>query len=267
MRQSVLPSARAVIISTALALAVIGTVCLYALWPRQPTYRGRPLGWWLECRQTAHVNAMPLEEEEAKVGIRQIGTNAFPALLAMLRVRDSRFKQIVMAWSAKQSIFKFPFIPADRRRAQAFGGYEALGTAASGQIPALSEILTNDRLPAVRALAAGVLGFIARDDGDRAAPALFRATKDKDETVRNNSFWALTQVHPNPETTIPILIGGLDDSCATARENAAAALGYNYGSQAKAAVPALLRTLTINRAASSALSKIDPEAAAKAGVK
>jgi hypothetical protein len=271
MRQSRVPAAKVMIIIMVLSLAVVGIVSLYALWPHQPTHQGQPLSWWLERRLTAHENRhenrVPLDEERAAEAIRQMGTNSLPTLLRMLRARDSRLKQVAMAWSAKQSVIKFPCTPADRCREQALEGYRALGPVASGQILALSEVLTNDPLPAVRDMAARALEFIARNDGDRAAPALLKAAKDKDKEVRNSSFWALGRVHPSPEATIPVLIGGLDDSYQTARENAASALGFDYGPQAKAAVPALLRTLTTNVAASHALSQIDPEAAAKAGVK
>lgn len=267
MRRSLVLRLRVITLATVLALVGVGIVSLYVLWLSQPTYRGQPLSWWLERRQLARANGIPFEENIASEGIRHIGTNALPVLLGMLRTRDGRLKQVVMGWPAIQPLTKFLFTPADRVRAKAFGGYMALGTTASGQIPALSELLTNDRLPSVRALAAGVFGFIALDDADRAAPALLKATKDKDKDVRNGAFWSLSRIHSRPETTIPILIEGLDDSFDVARENAAAALGYNYGPEAKAAVPALLRTLTINRAASSALLQIDPEAAANAGVK
>jgi len=65
---------------------------------------------------------------------------------------------------------------------------------------------------------------------------------------------------------IPVLIGGLDDHYQLVRENAAIQLAV-YGQQAKVAVPALLLTLSTNRAAAYALKRIDPIAAAKVGVK
>jgi hypothetical protein len=58
----------------------------------------------------------------------------------------------------------------------------------------------------------------------------------------------------------------LDDADAFARENVADAIG-RYGPKAEAAVPALLRTLATNHAAGTALKAINPEGAARAGVK
>jgi len=96
---------------------------------------------------------------------------------------------------------------------------------------------------------------------------LFRATKDTDDSVRVNALWALGEIRPDPHLTIPVLVAGLDDADFLVRENAARTIG-RYGPEAEAAVPALLRTLATNSAAAGwALKKIDPEAAAKAGVK
>ena len=113
--------------------------------------------------------------------------------------------------------------------------------------------------------AASALGFIG-PEARVAGPALFRAAKDTDGLVRNNAIWALSRILPDPQLTIPVLIASLDDVHPIARENAAIGLA-KYGQEAKAAVPALLRTLATNRSAGWALKKIDPEAAAKAGVK
>ena len=253
-------SFRFIIAVTVLVIAVVATLFVFALWPHEPSYQGHSLSWWLEQR------GMGLKNDPGTLAIRQIGTNALPTLLRLIRTRDSPFKQFVMTWSAKQSMIKFHFIPEQEQRFHASMGYLALGTMARSHIPVLSEILTNDSVPEVRAQAASALGHIGRHDANLAAPALIKATKDKDDRVRNNSLWALNWIQPDPQLTIPVLIAGLDDSCSTARENAANGL-RQYGSQATSAVPALVRTLTINRSAGHALKGIDPEAAAKAGVK
>ena len=138
---------------------------------------------------------------------------------------------------------------------------------------------------------AGV-GYIG-PEASMAAPALFRATQDKDYHVRSPAFVALGKIRPNPQLMIPLLVAGLDDPHPTVRADAAFALG-NYGTQAKAAIPTLLRMLATNNAAvfehdtnvfalyairagnaagfekdvvGSALKAIAPEAAAQAGVK
>jgi HEAT repeat protein len=144
-------------------------------------------------------------------------------------------------------------------------------------------MLDHDPFLNARQAAARVLGFIG-PDARLAAPALLRATKDKDSGVRRCAFFALGRIQPDAEITVPVLVARLDDPYPGAQWQAALALG-RYGPEARAAVPALLRTLATNKARAlaagvdlprhdifndafrSALKKIDPEAAAKAGVK
>ena len=105
------------------------------------------------------------------------------------------------------------------------------------------------------------------------APALFRATQDTNASVRACAFEALARIRPDPGLTIPVLITGLNDHELFVQQYAADAL-REYGPEARVAVPLLLRMLPTDKAAgiaddaaASALKVIDPEAAAKAGVK
>jgi HEAT repeat protein len=212
-----------------------------------------------------------------------MGTNALPVLIERLHGQDTRLKQLMVAWTDKQERFPFRFKSAEQRRIEAIWGYQALGPLASGQVPRLIDMLDHDPFLNARQAAAQVLGFIG-PEARLAAPALFRATKDKDSRIRSGAFFALARIQPDAEITIPVLVAGLDDPYPGAQWQAAIALG-RYGPEARAAVPALLRTLATNKARAlahgadlprhdpfndafrSALKKIDPEAAAKAGVK
>ncbi len=172
-----------------------------------------------------------------------------------------------MIWVQKQKLVHFNFKSANQRHVEAVAAYEVLGPLASAQVPSLIDLLSNGSSPEVRYNAASALGDI-RPEAKLAGPALSRATADP-----NPHDYAAQFVLPgaevgyaDPELTVPVLIAGLDDTDRTARENAAIALG-RYGQQAKAAIPALVRTLPTNGAAGFSLKKIDPEAAAKAGVK
>jgi HEAT repeat protein len=210
-------------------------------------------------------------------------------LIERLRAHDTPLKQLIMKWAQKQAFIHFHFNSAHERRQEATWGYEALGPLASAQVPSLSATLTNDPSPEVRIAAAWALGYIG-PEARMAAPALFCATQDKEYHVRCPAFRALGQIRPNPQLTIPLLVAGLDDAVPVARFDAAFALG-DYGTQAKAAIPTLLRMLATNNAAvlepdtngfyavtagnaagvekdvvGRTLKKIDPEAAAKAGV-
>jgi len=250
-----------------LFVAIVGGIAWQLLREREPVYQGRPLSAWLEQYGTNQwsLGQNGELEKQAETAIRQIGTNALPMLLERLRARDTRLKQVMMIWMQKQKLVHFNFKSANQCHVEAVAAYEVLGPLASAQVHSLIDVLSNDSSPVVRYGAASALGDIG-PEAKLAAPALCRATKDSNPTIRNNSFWALSRILPDPELTIPVLIAGLDDTDRTARENAAIALG-RYGQQAKAAVPALVRTLSTNRAAGFSLKKIDPQAAARAGVK
>lgn len=97
---------------------------------------------------------------------------------------------------------------------------------------------------------------------ESAIPALVQAVKGKDEAVRGAAIWALGEIHSQPDTIIPLLMGYLDDD--QLNDEAAKALG-NYGGLAKASVPKILPMLhapdkDARVAAEEALQKIDPEA-------
>lgn len=246
-------------------VAVLTVIGWQAFSLREPVYQGKCLSVWLEQYGTNHWSSGQNSELDKQAGtaIRQIGTNALPMLLERLRARDTRLKQVMMIWM--QKLVHFNFKSANQCHVEAVAAYEVLGPLASAQVHNLIELLSNDPSPAVRYNAASALGYIG-PEAKLAGPALCRATKDSNHTIRNNSFWALSRILADPELTMPVLIAGLDDTDHTARENAAIALG-TYGQQAKAAIPALVRTLSTNGAAGFSLKKIDPEAAAKAGVK
>lgn len=101
-----------------------------------------------------------------------------------------------------------------------------------------------------------------------ATPALVRGLQGNDAPVRAASAEALGKIQADPPIVIPLLIKCLDDELV----NEAAALALaDYGPPAKAAVPKLIKLSTVpdkdlHRAVVLALTKIDPEAAAQAGV-
>ncbi len=253
-----------------MALYVLLTVlATWALWrsltTHEPTYRGKRLSAWLEVLDPGKARPRGTQTDlEAEEAIRHIGTNAIPQLLRLVRARDTRLKQWLISWAQKQHAIDFHFKLVYQRRAAGCLGFEALGPLGRPAVPGLVNILTSDSLAEARMIAAASLGCIG-PDARSAAAALFHATTDTNEWVRNNALCALTSILPDPQLAIPVLIASLDDPLDTARENAAHCLG-RYGPQAKAAVPALVRTLSTNRAAAFNLKRIDPDAATKAGI-
>ncbi len=101
-----------------------------------------------------------------------------------------------------------------------------------------------------------------------ANPALLQMLKGNDPPTRGAAAAALGGIHSDPDVVIPALVACLEDS--DINDAAAEALG-NFGPLAKSAVPKLLPLLHGDKEARSAailaLPKIDPAAAAKAGIK
>jgi hypothetical protein len=123
----------------------------------------------------------------------------------------------------------------------------------------------------IRQQVADVLGS-AGPEARGAAPALRKALKDESAFVRLNAAAALWRLTGEAETARPVLVAALKpEEPAQVRAHAARKLG-EVGAAARAAVPALLEVwrdpdLNARTSAGLALKAIDPEAAARAGVR
>ena len=121
-----------------------------------------------------------------------------------------------------------------------------------------------------RAAAARWLGEIG-PPAKVVVPALLKVLKGNDDTVRVKAAESLGRIHSDSETVIPALITCLNDPRSDLRTEAAEALG-GWGKQSHAAVPRLIQLLDdrsdrdLMATVPESLKKIDPEAAAKAGV-
>ncbi len=110
--------------------------------PAAPSYRGKSFRHWLDQYYSAYGSrAQPSRAAEAEEAIRQMGTNALPSLIEMIRARDSFLKQTVMNLASKQTLIKLNFTAASNLRYQAQAGYQALGPTAKAQDPQLIVIL------------------------------------------------------------------------------------------------------------------------------
>ncbi len=122
-----------------------------------------------------------------------------------------------------------------------------------------------------RGQAVGQLGFFGTN-AKPAIPALLKALRSRDEPLLGAAAGALVRIQAEAKVAVPALIEGAVDSLGRGQPDVVEALG-DYGAEAKAAVPVLIKLLKdrsskdIRTAVPAALKKIDPEAAAAAGVK
>src|SRR6266581_685504 len=85
-------------------LFLVGVLGIGVAWrvlpAREPIYHGKPLSAWLEDLNSTSLYT----QDTAKAAIRDMGTSAVPALVQVLRARDSRLKLVLMDLAGKQSV-------------------------------------------------------------------------------------------------------------------------------------------------------------------
>ncbi len=147
-----------------LFVAAIGGLIWLAMPPKEPAYHGEPLSYWLSRAEEygvyGVVNDDPKEDLKAiecRDAIRTIGTNAIPALLRILRAKDSAAKIKVMELVERQDFIHFPISSAEEQKGRAAIGFNLLGDLASNSVPALIDIYTHPVSPVSKQIADNVL--------------------------------------------------------------------------------------------------------------
>ena len=212
----------------------IGGVLLLsrALGEHDTLYRGQPFNNW--CAQLTNHDAAAASEARSTVTsliIPQLTNQIFSD------TNDSKLRLTLIEQMNNLPCIQIYYTPALGRRASAINQLGALGPLAKSAAPALLEVL-----------------------------------KRKEESLCGPAAGALVNIQANPDTAIPALMDCMVDRDGHGQSDVVEALG-EYGPRAKAAVPALINLLAdrsskdIMQAVPKALKKIDPEAAAQAGVK
>ncbi len=225
-------------IALAVSLTVVGGVIAWqVLREREPVYNGKPASYWIHRSGEAYEGS-----DFGRIGyFPKADSNAIPYLVRALHWRESRFSKAYFriwfrspAWIKNRS--PTPVIAEQVRRstAEALGGMGDTGKAA---IPALCGALRNDESNDVRLWAALSLGKLGKGD-EQATMALFEVLANKDSPIRRYAASALGEIGTSARIAVPVLIEYL--SC---------------------------DDMPLRSAASDALKQVDPEAAARAGVK
>jgi HEAT repeats/HEAT repeat len=267
------------IMTVILVIAIFGGLTLLLLHSREPVYQGTRLTVWCEQYHTNHWTGRNQElDKQAETAIRNIGTNALPSLLKMIGAKESPVRIKLLArvpkpWLTRfhvSGVSEYKHELAQLRRHGAHG-LIALGAAAKPAIPALIAQL-QDKEPDVRYVAVFTLRCLGPTAKD-ALPALITCINDSEFTVQDDAVIGLGTLQQEPERVVPILIDFLQKHSKDTIlcPDAMGALS-TFRAQANPAVPLLLRLLqdeqaNIRSAATNALRQIDPQEAAKAGVK
>jgi HEAT repeat protein len=242
----------------------------------EPVYQGKPLSAWLEQYYAAdRSDVYPANGRaslEAKSAISQIGTNCLPTLLRLISTRDSPLTKQLLAHLPKPWLTRLQLQQRtwhDHQRGLI--GFFLLGPMAKPAVPALVA-LVSDRDPGVRATAVSVLVQFG-PEAHAAVPALLKCLNDPRSAVRIEAMICLGNIHSQPELVIPVMMDCLQGPAPATPIRYYAVVGIgNFGTQAKPAVPTLLRLLDdedaqIRSLVTNSLLGIDLDAAAKSDVK
>jgi HEAT repeat protein len=189
----------------------------------------------------------------------------------MLRAKDPSLKVKLMDLVIRQHIIKLDFTLADDLNWRACQAFRVLGAESRSAVPALLEIANENISHSSRCCAIRAVGSIG-PSANGAVPALLRWATNPDAGVRCNAIFALGKIGAEPDRVVPVLMNALHDPRPDVRFNAVRAL-VQFGPKARFAVPALLEILSTTQDgtqrshAEYVLKAIDPEAAARAGVK
>jgi hypothetical protein len=278
------------------ALAVLALlVIIFATWlltrPREPEYQGRSLSAWLDDYNKAGTWE---KIEPTSAAIRAMGTNCLPFLLARIKHNPSRWTERLVVLLSKQRLLKIPFYGDDRYRFASIVALHVLGPQAA---PVCPELLALTKEPptwwtadmALLAIGTNAIPFLEsacqNTNGPGAYAALMLALMKGAPPPHFTCGWVKARLNGKPIIVVGYAIrpetfaeiGNLLEhpSRAVRRASVEALSLYNgsrYTNALKSAVPLLVKACddtndAVRISAGTTLKLIDPEAAAKAGIK
>ena len=175
-------------------VALVGVIGRELAQPREPepVYQGKSLSEWLKPKKVGS-RLVVFGNPSQDMVVRQIGTNAIPTLLRMLRAKDSAMKTTLIHLAQRQHIVAIEYTTAHEWNQTARHGFQVLGAEAQSAVPALTEIVNHNPTGESKLDAIAVLGLI----GPPATEALLQCATNADAKVRSSAIWTLLQIDPD----------------------------------------------------------------------
>jgi len=247
---------RTLLLCTALGLGVmIG--CILKRQPPDPVYNGKRLSKWLDGYAPTglfHYDSIRNADE----AVAHLGTNCIPLLLKMLQKKDFPLQAQVAQFLWSHQVTNFQPRWASGECASAMLAFQKLGPDGKDAVPDLIKIYQAN--PDVRGWILGCLGAIG-PAAEKADSLLVRATKGTNSLIRVYAVNAISKVHAEPDTMVPLLSNLLSDPDIDVEGQAAFALGQ-FGEAARPAIPMLRKTAknpdkNLSQLAKQALQRIE----------
>src|SRR5258708_2430581 len=140
------------ILLAVLFVALAGGLVWMLSRPSEPVYQGKPLSVWLKECNGWDTN------QAAFVAVREIGTNAIPALLKTIQSGDPPFQRLILELNRRQSLVDFPFRETWPQRWAACEALYAMGTNAKPAFAALTNLISDTNTVIYGAVALAGMG-------------------------------------------------------------------------------------------------------------
>ncbi len=248
---------KTIAITVSLILFGAGVACLVQRSrPRELVYQGEGISAW------AFQLYGPIRREEAAVVFKEVGEEAVPDLIRMLRAKDPMLAKVLYpppTWLPRplQQFIRRTIRPADTsaRRLVAAHAVAALGRKAATAVPALGGLLTGGNLDE-RWIAATALGRVATPE---ALQICVDALRGKNLELHHAAVYALGEMGTNASAALPEVLACLRHQHEVVRDSA----GYTLSQIGKPALEPLLERVRSShgierRAAAAALTRLWP---------
>ena len=188
--------------------ALVSVVDWQVLRLREPVYRGKRLSIWLNAYRIYGLAGVEtwqvrVEQQEADEAVRQIGTNALPTLLRMLRANDSALKVKLMDLAARQHFIHINYTPADELNYRACSAFGVLRAKAQSAVPALISIYEQNISLASQFYVSRALIAIGPGATRTAIPSFLRGAANSNALVRKFAVRASRRSMTNPHWSCP----------------------------------------------------------------